>query len=178
MTFGRETYSAHKDVADIPMTDHKTELTGKKGPTCTEPGYTGDRKCSDCGTVVEKGEEIPALGHNFVDGKCTRCGAVDPDYTEPTNPTEPSDPTKPTDPSEPTNPTEPTKPTDPSEPTEPTESSEPTQKPTQTTKPATDPEGPDQTGESFRPVLLATLLLISAACLGVILVQTRKWKVR
>ena len=184
VTFGGETYSAHKDVADIPMTDHKTELTGKKEPTCTEPGYIGDRKCSDCGTVVEKGEEIPALGHNFVDGKCTRCGAVDPDYTEPTNPTEPSDPTKPTDPSEPTNPTEPTKPTDPSEPsepsepTEPTESSEPTQKPTQTTKPATDPEGPDQTGESFRPVLLATLLLISAACLGVILVQTRKWKVR
>ena len=178
VTFGGETYSAHKDVADIPMTDHKTELTGKKEPTCTEPGYTGDRKCSDCGTVVEKGEEIPALGHNFVDGKCTRCGAVDPDYTEPTNPTEPSDPTKPTDPSEPTNPTEPTKPTNPSEPTEPTESSEPTQKPTQTTKPATDPEGPDQTGESFRPVLLATLLLISAACLGVILVQTRKWKVR
>ena len=90
----------------------------------------------------------PALGHNFVDGKCTRCGAVDPDYTEPTNPTQP------------------------------TESGEPTEKPTQTTKPATDPEGPDQTGESFRPVLLATLLLISAACLGVILVQTRKWKVR
>lgn len=91
VTFGGETYTAAKDVSDIPMTDHNTELTGKKEPTCTEPGYTGDWKCSDCGTVVEKGEEIPALGHNFVDGKCTRCGAEDPDYTEPTEPSEPTE---------------------------------------------------------------------------------------
>ena len=81
---------------------------------------------------------------------------------------------EPTDPSEPT---DPTKPTDPSEPTKPTESSEAT-KPTETTKPATDPEGPSQTGESFHPVLLAALLLTSAACLGVILVKSRKWKTR
>lgn len=166
VTFGGETYSAHEDVADIPMTDHKTELTGKKEPTCTEAGYTGDWKCSDCGTVVEKGEEIPALGHNFVDGKCTRCGAVDPDYTEPTDPTNPTEPTKPTDPSNPTDPSEPTKPTD---------SSEPTEKPTETTKPATDPEGPSRTGEGTGALLAALLALTSAACLAVAAVKIRKF---
>lgn len=108
----------------------------------------------------------PALGHNFVDGKCTRCGAVDPDYTEPTNPTEPS---------EPTNPTEPTQPTESSEPTQPTESGEPTEKPTQTTKPATDPEGPSQTGEGMGALLAALLALASAACLAVAAVKIRKF---
>lgn len=90
----------------------------------------------------------PALGHNFVDGKCTRCGAVDPDYTEPTNPTEP---------------------------TQPTESGEPTEKPTQTTKPATDPEGPSQTGEGMGALLAALLALASAACLAVAAVKIRKF---
>lgn len=99
----------------------------------------------------------PALGHNFVDGKCTRCGAVDPDYTEPTNPTEPSEPTNPT------------------EPTQPTESGEPTEKPTQTTKPATDPEGPSQTGEGMGALLAALLALTSAACLAVAAVKIRKF---
>ncbi len=42
-------------------------------PTCTEPGcivYT-----CDCGETYT--EEIPALGHDYVDGSCTRCGAVE-----------------------------------------------------------------------------------------------------
>ena len=163
--FGGETYTATCDVPDIPALGHKTQAEGKKEPTCTEPGYTGDAKCTVCGAVVEKGEAIPALGHNFVDGKCTRCGAEDPDYT------------KPTDPSEPTDPTNPTEPTDPSEPTKPTEPSEPT-KPTETTKPATDPEGPAQTGETGNPALLAALLLTSAACLSVTAAEIRKQKNR
>ena len=100
-----------------------------------------------------------------MDGKCTRCGAVDPDYTEPTDPTNPTDPTKPTDPSDPT---------DPSEPTKPTESSEPTEKPTETTKPATDPEAPDQTGEGMGAVLAAVLALSSGACLAAAAIYTRK----
>lgn len=33
------------------------------------------------------------------------------------------------------------------------------------TKPATDPEGPDQTGENTPVALLMSLVLISAACL-------------
>ena len=66
-------------------------------------------------------------------------------------------PTEPTDPSEPTNPSEPT---DPPETTSPSE--QPTEEPTtETSKPATDPNGPDQTGETANPVLAGMVLLIS-----------------
>ena len=49
--------------------------------TCETAGvrtYT----CS-CGNTYT--EEIPATGHNYVDGVCTICGAADPDYVEPTD---------------------------------------------------------------------------------------------
>ena len=66
-------------------------------------------------------------------------------------------PTEPTDPSEPTNPSEPTDPTETTSPSE-----QPTEEPTtETSKPATDPNGPDQTGETANPVLAGTVLLIS-----------------
>ena len=44
-------------------------------PTCDKDGvktYT----CTKCG--LTKTEVIPALGHNYVDGTCTNCGAADP----------------------------------------------------------------------------------------------------
>lgn len=66
-------------------------------------------------------------------------------------------PTEPTDPSEPTNPSEPTDPTETTSPSE-----QPTEEPTtETSKPATDPNGPDQTGDTANPVLAAVVLLIS-----------------
>lgn len=47
-----------------------------KAATCTEGGY--DREvCKDCGMDL-KGTATPALGHSFENGKCTRCGAADP----------------------------------------------------------------------------------------------------
>ena len=51
------------------------ELVGKKDPTCTTDGYTGDEVCTHCGKVIKKGSVIPKLGHNFKDGVCTVCGA-------------------------------------------------------------------------------------------------------
>ena len=66
-------------------------------------------------------------------------------------------PTEPTDPSEPTNPSEPTDPTETTSPRE-----QPTEEPTtETSKPATDPNGPDQTGDTANPVLAGMVLLIS-----------------
>lgn len=70
-------------------------------------------------------------------------------------------PTEPTDPSEPTNPSEPTAPTETTSPSE-----QPTEEPTtETSKPATDPNGPDQTGDTANPVLAAVVLLISGLLL-------------
>ena len=64
----------------IPALGHKIELVGAKEPTCTEDGYTGDEVCTVCGEIVKKGEVIKATGHQYKDGKCTVCGAADPNY--------------------------------------------------------------------------------------------------
>lgn len=36
-------------------------------PTCTTPGYTGGTHCTKCNTVYTLPQEIPALGHHYVD---------------------------------------------------------------------------------------------------------------
>lgn len=46
----------------------ETEIRDKKEPTTTEPGYTGDTYCKDCGELLKEGEEIPMLtGTAFTD---------------------------------------------------------------------------------------------------------------
>lgn len=48
-------------------------------PTCTEKGYT-IHSCTRCGYDY-KDTYTPALGHDYgKDGKCTRCGEMDPDH--------------------------------------------------------------------------------------------------
>lgn len=59
---------------DIATLDHKTELKNVREATCTVGGYSGDKVCKDCGEVVEKGSNTSPLGHDFKNGKCTRCG--------------------------------------------------------------------------------------------------------
>ena len=44
---------------------HDIELKNAKEATCTEAGYTGDKVCKVCDTVVEEGKVIDALGHDF-----------------------------------------------------------------------------------------------------------------
>ncbi len=50
-------------------------------PTCTEPGFT-TYTCAICGES-SRYNEVPALGHDYADGVCIRCGAEDPDYVPP-----------------------------------------------------------------------------------------------
>lgn len=63
------------DVVSVVTGDHKYKLTATVQPTCTTPGkrvYT----CTTWGHTDETYEEtIDALGHEFVNGVCTRCGA-------------------------------------------------------------------------------------------------------
>ena len=109
---GVRTYTAKvtfegKDYTDtktevIPATSHDTELVGAKDATCTEDGYTGNEVCKVCQTVVKQGEVIPALGHDYKDGKCSRCGAEEP--TTPVEPGKPGEPSQPTQPEKPTTP--------------------------------------------------------------------------
>jgi len=63
-----------------PVCQHEnTEIRGAKDPTCTEPGYTGNEWCLDCGEMIETGESIDATGHDYQDGVCVDCGEADPD---------------------------------------------------------------------------------------------------
>ena len=64
------------DLVGIKQDGHSYELTATVEPTCTTPG----KRVYTCTTEGHKGEiyeEIisDALGHKFVNGVCTRCGA-------------------------------------------------------------------------------------------------------
>ena len=63
------------DLVGIKQDGHSYELTATVEPTCTTPG----KRVYTCTTEGHKGEiyevTIDALGHKFVNGVCTRCGA-------------------------------------------------------------------------------------------------------
>lgn len=52
----------------------KTAQVPEVPATCTETGLTAGVRCTDCGKVISGCETIPALGHDYKDGKCSRCG--------------------------------------------------------------------------------------------------------
>lgn len=68
---------------EIPMKEHTVVDVAAVEATCTADGMTAGTKCSVCGTVLSGCEVVKALGHDFKDGKCTRCGAADPGYVAP-----------------------------------------------------------------------------------------------
>ena len=63
------------DLVGVVTGNLKYELTATVEPTCTTPG----KRVYTCTTEGHKGETyeetIDALGHDFVNGVCTRCGA-------------------------------------------------------------------------------------------------------
>jgi len=63
-----------------PVCEHpnKVAIGQAVEATCTTPGKTAGEKCADCGEIITAQEEIPALGHNYVDGFCTECGEGEP----------------------------------------------------------------------------------------------------
>ena len=61
---GNKADSAEHVQEDLPAVD----------PTCTEPGKSKGAKCSICERTMIKQTELPANGHDYVDGVCTVCG--------------------------------------------------------------------------------------------------------
>ncbi len=47
--------------------EHNLKTVNARAVTCTVDGYTGNKKCSSCGTVVEYGSVIKAPGHKSSD---------------------------------------------------------------------------------------------------------------
>lgn len=59
---------------------HTIQIIPGKAPTCTEPGWTDGKGCSECGITLALRMELPARGHNWTDAscvdssKCSNCG--------------------------------------------------------------------------------------------------------
>ena len=84
----------------IPAAGHTLTKTEAKAATCTEAGNQAYWTCGTCGKLFADGEGkteitldstvLPALGHDYKDGVCTRCHGKDPDYVPPTDPKAPA----------------------------------------------------------------------------------------
>ena len=66
-----------KSYKDDPVEpEHKWDEGTVTAPTCTEMGYT-TYTCLECGfEYVDEASWTPALGHEFVNGECSRCDEV------------------------------------------------------------------------------------------------------
>lgn len=75
-------YIKNESVAKLPHSYFATVVN----PSCTSQGYTTYR-CSACGDTYTA-DTKQAAGYNYGDNSknCFNCGAVNPDYTEPTAP--------------------------------------------------------------------------------------------
>lgn len=74
----------------VPATGHDWgEWAVSEPATCTDDGVE-KRTCTICGSAEER--TLPALGHDFQDGVCTRCDEKDPDYIAPAETDEPQKP--------------------------------------------------------------------------------------
>ena len=78
--------------------DHDHTTRTETPAACTQDGSV-TVTCDDCGAVLST-ETMPATGHDYKDGKCTVCGAADPDYRpeQPENPGQPEKPEQPANP--------------------------------------------------------------------------------
>ena len=65
----------------LPVLEHTHKYASSvTAPTCTEDGYT-TYTCACGDSFVHN--YVSALGHDYVDGVCTRCGEIDPSYGQP-----------------------------------------------------------------------------------------------
>ena len=74
-------------VLPIDPNNHvNTAIRDVKSATCSSEGYTGDKYCTDCNTLIASGSilAINPDGHNFINNKCEYCGKIQVTYYPPT----------------------------------------------------------------------------------------------
>ncbi|MGN1301128.1 MAG: leucine-rich repeat protein [Clostridia bacterium] len=62
----------------IEALDHTEVIDEAVAATCETAGKTEGKHCSVCNKVLVAQTTIPALGHNYESGVCTRCGEKEP----------------------------------------------------------------------------------------------------
>ena len=78
---GDITVTFHFEAAAVcEHTNTSTTTENKVDPTCTKAGsYETVVTCDDCGEELSREKTVvPALGHDYKDGICIRCGETDP----------------------------------------------------------------------------------------------------
>lgn len=86
------TFACARDAAHTRELTAEPAASVKVEPTCTEAGvrvYSATVELDGVAYTATSEQAIPALGHDFADGVCTRCGEKDPDYAAPAEPDEP-----------------------------------------------------------------------------------------
>ena len=74
-------------IVPVDPNNHvNTEIRDVKSATCSSEGYTGDKYCTDCNTLIASGSilAINPDGHNFINNKCEYCGKIQVTYYPPT----------------------------------------------------------------------------------------------
>ena len=64
----------------ITQYGHDEEIIPRVEPTCTTAGYTEGAQCTVCGEITKVPNTLNPAGHELVEGECTKCDYVDPDY--------------------------------------------------------------------------------------------------
>lgn len=62
-------YKAKGFIVEFECTHPASKLVSVKKATCVEKGYSGDRKCSSCGVILEKGASTAKTAHKYGDWK-------------------------------------------------------------------------------------------------------------
>lgn len=86
------TFTCARDAAHTRELTAEPAASVKVEPTCTEAGvrvYSATVELDGVAYTATSEQAIPALGHDFADGVCTRCDEKDPDYVAPAEPDDP-----------------------------------------------------------------------------------------
>ncbi len=67
---------------EVVLAHHTVLSKSSVAPTCTRAGRSASGICSVCGEDVKEEVKLRPLGHNYVDGYCTRCKLQKPDCVE------------------------------------------------------------------------------------------------
>ena len=68
---------------ETPAIGHTEVVDPAVAATCEKTGLTEGKHCSVCNEVLVAQKETPKTEHKFENGKCSVCGAADPDYVAP-----------------------------------------------------------------------------------------------
>ena len=82
--FDADDFKAAYNIPPCAYATHEAARLGPIAPSCVAEGSTGSGLCPEC-SVWLTAYSVPALGHDFSDGVCTRCKRVRPargDLTE------------------------------------------------------------------------------------------------